>query len=128
MSTETGNAARRGSIIGRVTENFSSFLHRETSGALVLLAATLAALGIANSVFDPAYEKFWNAHAGVFAGIFQFDQSLKHWVDDALMALFFFVVGLEIKREFIVGELSTLRGAALPASATPPVTYPRRRQ
>ena len=48
---------------------------------------------------------------------FQFDQSIKHWVDDALMALFFFVVGLEIKRQFIVGELSTWRGAALPAFA-----------
>ena len=117
MSTEPGNAARRDSIIGRVTANFSAFMHRETSGAIVLLAATIAALGIANSAFDPAYEKFWKAHVGVFAGIFQFDQSIKHWVDDALMALFFFVVGLEIKREFIVGELSTLRGAALPVFA-----------
>ena len=117
MSTEPGNAVRRRSIIGRVTENFSAFMHQETSGAIVLLAATIAALGIANSAFDPAYEKFWHAHAGIFAGIFQFDQSLKHWVDDALMALFFFVVGLEIKREFIVGELSTWRGAALPMVA-----------
>ena len=50
-------------------------------------------------------------------GDFGFEQSLKHWVDDALMAIFFFVVGLEIKREFIVGELSTLRGAALPVVA-----------
>jgi len=117
VSTEPGSAARKRSAFSRAVENFSSFLHRETSGALVLLAATIAALGVANSAFDPAYEAFWDAHAGVFAGIFQFDQSIKHWVDDALMALFFFVVGLEIKREFIVGELSTLRGAALPVIA-----------
>lgn len=103
--------------MSRAAENFSSFLHRETSGAMVLLAATITALAIANSAWDPAWDEFWQAHAGLFAGAFQFDQSIKHWVDDALMALFFFVVGLEIKRQFIVGELSTWRGAALPAFA-----------
>jgi NhaA family Na+:H+ antiporter len=117
VSAETGNAARRRSIIGRVTENFSAFMHRETSGAFVLLGATIVALIVANSAWDPAWDDFWHAHAGVFAGTFQFDQSIKHWVDDALMALFFFVVGLEIKRQVIVGELSTWRGAALPAFA-----------
>ncbi|MFH1078865.1 MAG: Na+/H+ antiporter NhaA [Pseudomonadota bacterium] len=117
MSTDSSNATRRHSVLSWAAENFSAFLHRETSGALALLVATIAALGIANSAFSPAYKAFWDAHAGIFAGIFQFDQSIKHWVDDALMALFFFVVGLEIKREFIVGELSTWRGAALPVFA-----------
>ena len=117
MNMGTSDSVRRRSIFGRVTENFSAFMHRETSGAFVLLGATIIALGIANSALDPAFDEFWNTHAGVFSGAFQFDQSIKHWVDDALMALFFFVVGLEIKRQFIVGELSTWRGAALPAVA-----------
>lgn len=117
MSTEVGNMAVGRSALSHAVENFSAFLHRETAGALALLAATIAALSIANSALDVSYKAFWNADAGVFAGVFQFDQSVKHWVDDTLMALFFFVVGLEIKREFIVGELSTWRGAALPVFA-----------
>jgi NhaA family Na+:H+ antiporter len=103
--------------MNRAVENFSAFLRRETSGAIVLLAATIVALGVANSAWDPAFDQFWHVHVGIFGGSFQFDQSIKHWVDDALMALFFFVVGLEIKRQFIVGELSTWRGAALPIVA-----------
>jgi len=104
-------------FFGALQQNFAEFMHQETSGALVLLVATVAALVIANSALDPAYEAFWHEHAGFFFRDFMLDQSLKHWVDDALMAVFFFVVGLEIKREFIVGELSTLRGAALPVIA-----------
>jgi NhaA family Na+:H+ antiporter len=104
-------------FFGALQQNFAEFMHQETSGALVLLVATVAALLIANSALDPAYEAFWHEHAGFFFRDFLLDQSLKHWVDDALMAVFFFVVGLEIKREFIVGELSTLRGAALPVIA-----------
>ncbi len=92
-------------------------MHQETTGALVLLVATVIALLIANSAFHDVYDEFWHTFAGFFVGDFGFEQSFKHWVDDALMALFFFVVGLEIKREFIVGELSTLRGAALPVVA-----------
>ncbi len=101
----------------RVSDGFSAFMHRETSGALVLLAATVIALIVANTALFPAYAAFWQEHAGFFIIDFAFEQSLAHWVDDAFMALFFFVVGLEIKREFIVGELSTLRGAALPVIA-----------
>ena len=101
----------------RVAGNLRRFLHQETTGALVLLVATVIALLIANSAVHAAYDEFWHTMAGLFVGDFGFEQSLKHWVDDALMAIFFFVVGLEIKREFIVGELSTLRGALLPVVA-----------
>jgi NhaA family Na+:H+ antiporter len=117
VNADAGDTVCRRSIFGRVKGNFSAFMHRETSGAFVLLGATIIALGIANSALDQAFDAFWHTHAGVFGGAFQFDQTIKHWVDDALMALFFFVVGLEIKREVIVGELSTWRGAALPAVA-----------
>lgn len=117
MSLKSGSASPQQSVISRTTENFAVFMQAETVGALVLLTASIAALIIANSDMNQPYEAFWRAHVGFFAGGLKFDQSIKHWVDDALMAVFFFVVGLEIKRQFIVGELSTWRGAALPAFA-----------
>lgn len=99
------------------TTGFAEFLHTEVAGAVVLLAATIIALIIVNSPLNPAYEALWHLETGIFVGAFEFAQSLLHWVDDALMALFFFVVGLEIKREFLVGELSERRKAALPVLA-----------
>ena len=96
---------------------FVEFLHTEVAGAVVLLTATIVALVIVNSPLNPAYEALWQVEAGFFVGGLEFAQSLLHWVDDALMALFFFVVGLEIKREFLVGELSERRKAALPVLA-----------
>lgn len=83
----------------------------------MLAAATVIALIVANTSAHQAFLGFWKIEAGFVFGERRFEQSLLHWVDDALMALFFFVVGLEIKREFIVGELSTIRGAALPVVA-----------
>ncbi len=114
----TGTYDRSSSrVIEKARDNFDRFLHAETSGAIVLLVATVIALVIANSAAGPAVEHFWETDAGFFAGAYEFAQSFRHWVDDALMALFFFVVGLEIKRELIVGELSSLRGALLPIFA-----------
>lgn len=97
--------------------NLAGFFQKEVAGAIFLAAATLLALLIANSAWNELFVQFWETHLGVFLGDWVFEQSLLHWVDDALMALFFFVIGLEIKREFIVGELSTFRGAALPVIA-----------
>jgi len=97
--------------------NIAGFFQKEVAGAVVLAAATALALLIANSAWNETFVRFWELHLGAFLGDWVFEQSLLHWVDDALMALFFFVIGLEIKREFIVGELSTLRGAALPVIA-----------
>ncbi len=105
------------SRISDIAGSFGDFMHQETSGALVLGVATVVALIIGNSALHPAYEAFWHEHAGFIFMDFSFEQSLAHWVDDALMALFFFVVGLEIKREFIVGELGSLRNATLPVVA-----------
>jgi NhaA family Na+:H+ antiporter len=87
------------------------------AGAAALLAATLIALFIANSRWSTAYEALWHVEAGFTLGPYAFHESLLHWVNDALMALFFFVVGLEIKREFLVGELSQRRKAILPVLA-----------
>lgn len=100
-----------------ILTQFQEFMHQEAAGAIVLLAATVAAVAIANSPFREAYDQLLHAEMGFVIGDGGLVQSFQHWVDDALMALFFLVVGLEIKREFIVGELSTLRGALLPVAA-----------
>jgi NhaA family Na+:H+ antiporter len=93
------------------------FTQTEASGAVVLLAATMLALIWANSAWGDSYFEFWDIHLSFEVGGFHFDQSLKHVVDDGLMAIFFFVVGLEIKRELVVGELSSVKKASLPAVA-----------
>jgi NhaA family Na+:H+ antiporter len=98
----------------RLREGFDDFQSYETSGAIVLLGATVGALVLANSPWRDAYHAFWEIHVGISVGGWALDQSLLHWIDDGLMAIFFFVVGLEIKREILVGELQTLRKAALP--------------
>lgn len=99
------------------SDQFKEFFNRETSGAVVLLLATVAALMIANGPYAHAYEELLHTDIGLTFGPFVFEQSVLHWIDDALMAIFFFVVGLEIKREFLVGELSSVRGALLPVIA-----------
>jgi len=98
-------------------EGFRDFRHLEVSGSIVLLLATVSALLLANSAFGHSFEAFWHLEFGIHVGDFAIAQSLKHWIDDGLMAVFFFVVGLEIKREILVGELSSLRKAALPIIA-----------
>ena len=89
----------------------AEFLQTETSGGLVLVLAAVAALLWAN--FLGQYEAFWHTDVGIGP----LTNDLRHWVNDGLMTLFFFVVGLEIKRELVVGELRELRVAALPIAA-----------
>lgn len=96
---------------------FESFLRRQASGGIVLLAATITALILANSPISDSYFHFWEMTLTIGAGSWSFTQSLHHWINDGLMAIFFFVVGLELKREFLAGELATARKAALPAFA-----------
>jgi Na+:H+ antiporter, NhaA family len=93
------------------------FLHTQaTSGVLLLLAAALA-LGIANSTFASQYFQFWQTPIGIQIGGFAFVRSLEWVVNDGLMVLFFFVVGMEIRREIHEGELSEWRRATLPVAA-----------
>lgn len=105
------------SVPARVRESFAEFFHTEVAGAVVLLVAAVIALVIANSSWYLTWEHFWHLEAGVYLGELSLHASLLHWVDDALMAVFFFVVGLEIKREVLVGELSERRKALLPILA-----------
>jgi hypothetical protein len=87
------------------------FVHTEVSGGMVLFAAALAALVWANSRWAGSYDALWNTQASVQVGRFLLAHSLRDWVNDALMVIFFFVVGLEVKREFLRGELGHLRRA-----------------
>ena len=93
------------------------FLRVETAGSVLLLVAALTALVWANSPWADAYDSFWHAHVRLDLGTFTLDETLQHWVNDALMVIFFFVVGLEIKYELVRGDLRDPRTAALPIVA-----------
>jgi NhaA family Na+:H+ antiporter len=103
--------------ISRITQPLADFMALEASGAILLLIAAVIALVLANSSLAEAYHEFWQTEIGFYIGEWDFSETLLHWIDDGLMALFFFVVGLEIKREIIVGELSTFKKASLPILA-----------
>jgi Na+:H+ antiporter, NhaA family len=94
-----------------------AFLHHEAAAGLMLMAAALAALLIDNSPLSWLYALFLDTPVGVRAGPLSLDKPLLLWINDGLMAVFFFLVGLEIKRELLRGELSTLGQATLPALA-----------
>lgn len=96
--------------IRRVITPLAEFLRTEAGAAALLLAAAVAALLWANSPFGDAYASFW--HFELTLG--PLTEDLQHWVNDGLMTIFFFVVGLEIKRELVVGELRGLRAALMP--------------
>ncbi|HEU4407083.1 MAG TPA: Na+/H+ antiporter NhaA [Polyangiaceae bacterium] len=96
---------------------FREFLRTQSASGLLLVAATAAALAWANSRFEGWYEGLVHARASVGLGARQVAWPLSHWVNDALMALFFLLAGMEIKRELVVGELRTLRRGALPLVA-----------
>src|SRR4051812_19351104 len=93
----------------------TEFLHLEAAGGIVLVAATVAALIWANSPWQDAYHTLWSTPLDISLGSHSLDLTLQEWVNDGLMAIFFFVVGLEIKRELAEGELKDPRRAALPA-------------
>ncbi len=115
--SETPRPAFPSEPIDRLVTPFQRFIHTEAAGGAVLLLAAIAALVIANSPFGPAFEAFWSTNVGLRIGGFSWDYSLRHWVNDGLVTLFFFVVGLEIKRELVSGELSKRGAATLPFAA-----------
>jgi NhaA family Na+:H+ antiporter len=96
---------------------FARFVHSEVSSSVVLLACTAAALAWANSPWSETYSTVARTRIGVSCAGATFALSVQHWVNDLLMAVFFFVVGLEIKREMVVGQLSSVRRAVLPVAA-----------
>jgi Na+:H+ antiporter, NhaA family len=103
--------------IQRFLKPLHNFLHVEAASGVVLLVCAVVALVAANSAFSERYLSIWKIPIGISVGDFQLKYALKHWINDGLMAIFFFVVGLEVKREIALGELRELRRAALPLVA-----------
>jgi Na+:H+ antiporter, NhaA family len=101
----------------RLPAPLREYLREEAAGGVVLMAAAALALGWANSPWRAAYDALWQTPLAVRLGRFVIQADLRHWVSDGLMTLFFLVVGLEIKRELVAGELRTWRRAALPVVA-----------
>ena len=98
-----------------VARPLGRFLHVEAAGGVVLLAATVVALAWANSPWSSGYAELWSSQAGVSLAGHSLVLDLRHWVNDGLMTLFFFVIGLEIKQEVVGGQLASPRAAAIPA-------------
>jgi NhaA family Na+:H+ antiporter len=96
---------------------FQRFASQEAAGGLVLFLATVVALVWANSPWAESYFAYWQGYLEIGAGRFTTSHSIHHWINDGLMAIFFFVMGMEIKRELLVGELKSPRAAALPILA-----------
>jgi len=96
---------------------FEEFIHRQTTSGLLLMGTAIVALFLANSSFSSSYAHVLHMPVSFSLGEWSVNMSLHHWINDGLMALFFFVVGLELKREILVGELASIRNAILPITA-----------
>ncbi|MDH5217899.1 MAG: Na+/H+ antiporter NhaA, partial [Gammaproteobacteria bacterium] len=101
----------------KILTPFEEFIHRETASGMLLMACAIIALIAANTALAHSYEHLLHTAVGFSFGDITLQKTLHHWINDGLMALFFFVVGLEIKREVLVGELSDPKQAILPIVA-----------
>lgn len=101
----------------RIIVPFQEFVHTQSFSGILLLVLTIAALIWANSAFSSSYINLWNTEISIGIKDFMFTRPLHFYINDGLMAIFFLLVGLEIKREIIAGELSSVRLAALPITA-----------
>jgi NhaA family Na+:H+ antiporter len=117
MAEEPGAPALPREPIHALTAPIERFLHVEAAGGVVLLIATVVAIALANSEAGAGFAAFWKLRVGFEVGDFTMAHSLKHWINDGLMVVFFFVIGLEVKRELAVGELREPRQAVLPVAA-----------
>ncbi|MFC2151175.1 Na+/H+ antiporter NhaA [Bacteroidota bacterium] len=100
-----------------IQEPFKQFIRSSSSGGILLIIATVCAIIIANSPLGLSYETFWETKFTIGADFFKVSKPFILWLNDGLMAIFFLLVGLEIKREFIAGELASVRKAAFPLIA-----------
>lgn len=98
----------------KILRPFQRFFRMEASSGILLIVATAAALFLSNSAWSHEYLEFWELPLTLTFGEWSISNTLHHWINDGLMVLFFFVVGLEIKREILVGELSSVKQAILP--------------
>ena len=105
------------SAFDRVLTPIEEFIHRQTTSGILLMLCAVVALFIANGKFAEAYHHFFQLYFAIGLEGFQLSKSLHHWINDGLMAIFFLVVGLELKRELLVGELANIKQALLPIIA-----------
>ena len=112
-----GSWAPARQFVRKVLVPVEHFLAIEASSGVLLLLVAVVALGWANSQWRPSYERLWQTVFGIRLGPWTFEKDLHFWINDGLMTIFFFVVGLEIRREIHGGELSEVRRAALPLVA-----------
>jgi NhaA family Na+:H+ antiporter len=101
----------------KVITPFEEFVHKETASGLLLMACAVLALILANTALHHTYEHILHTPLAISLGEWKLEYSLHHWINDGLMWLFFFLVGLEIKREVLVGQLSDIKQAVLPIIA-----------
>jgi Na+:H+ antiporter, NhaA family len=102
----------------KLTKLFNEFFESERASGIILILCTITSIAIANSAFDKDYLDFWHARIGIeISDTISLKYSLEHWINDGLMAIFFLLIGLEIEREFYIGELSSLKNASLPVIA-----------
>ncbi len=112
-----GNGFFFESFFGRILSPFEKFLRGTTAGGVVLLATVVISLALANSGANEHIFGIWDKTLGIGIGSWRLEMTLHNWVNDGLMSLFFLLVGLELKRELMVGELSSRKEAALPVAA-----------
>ncbi|GLU57173.1 Na+/H+ antiporter NhaA [Dyadobacter frigoris] len=105
------------SPIDQILSPVSKFIHQEFTGGIILFINVIVAIVWVNSPWGESYHHLWDTKLSIGFHDFVFSRPLHVWINDGLMALFFFVIGLELKREFIAGELSTLKKASLPMMA-----------
>ncbi|MBE0514747.1 Na+/H+ antiporter NhaA [Sulfurimonas sp.] len=104
-------------VFKKVATPFEEFIHAQTTTGLILMIMTVVALVLANSPIASSYEHFFHTYINLEVGSWKLSHSIHHWINDGLMAIFFFIIGLEIKRNITVGELSDIKVAILPIIA-----------
>ncbi|SEM12387.1 sodium/proton antiporter, NhaA family [Syntrophus gentianae] len=103
-------------LFGAVINPFERFLRQTTSGGIILVVMTICTLLIANSPWEQEFHYFWERPVSISFGFWILALPLREWINEGLMTLFFFVIGLELKREILVGELSSFKNAILPVA------------
>ncbi|EQB39808.1 sodium:proton antiporter [Sulfurimonas hongkongensis] len=98
----------------RISTPFEEFIHAQTTTGMILLFMTVVALLLANTPLTQAYADFFHTQVELSIGSWELSHTIHHWINDGLMAIFFFIIGLEIKREILTGELSNIKVAILP--------------
>jgi len=101
----------------KVATPFEHFIHAQTTTGMILMFMTILALILANSALTENYVHFFHTKVDLNVGTWEISHTIHHWINDGLMAVFFFIIGLEIKREISVGELSNIKVAILPILA-----------